>query len=46
MKLSFTDFFHCEIHISFCFLSDHKVRPNIFQIKEDFDAPSLQKIKL
>ena len=46
MKLSFTDFFHCEIHISFCFFTDHKVQPNIFQIKEDFDAPSLQKLKL
>ena len=48
MKLSFTYFFHCEIHtcISFCFFSDNKVRPNIFQIKEDFDAPLLQKIIL
>ena len=44
MKLSFTDFFHCEILISFCFFSDHKVWPNIFQIKGNFDAPPLQKI--
>ena len=41
MKLSFTYFFRCEMHISF--VSSQIILPNIFLIKEDFDAPTLQK---